>query len=55
MVLFRSAWGQSPFPFGVLLKLTFLALALLVVGDGARYHRVAPVQCAAPIAGQAVV
>ena len=43
-----------PFFFGVLLKLAFLALALFVAGDGARYHRVAPAQCAAPIAGQAV-
>ena len=47
--------GAVPFPFGVLLKLAFLALALLVAGDGARYHRAVPVQCAAPIAGQAVV
>jgi hypothetical protein len=39
--------------FGVLLKLAFLALALLVAGDGARYHRAAPVKCIAPTAAQA--
>lgn len=37
-----------------LLKLAILALVLFVGGDGARYHRVVPAQCAAPIAGQAV-
>ena len=47
--------GGGPLPFGVLLKLAFLALALLVAGDGARYHRAVPAQCAAPIAGQAAV
>lgn len=40
--------------FGVLLKLAFLALVLLVAGDGARYHRAVPVKCVAPTADQAV-
>lgn len=40
--------------FGVLLKLAFLALALLVAGDGARYHRVVPVKYTAPTAALAV-
>ena len=44
-----------PFQLECFLKLAFLALALLVAGDGARYHRAAPVQCVVPITtGQAV-
>ena len=47
--------GAIPFLLECFLKLAFLALALLVAGDGARYHRAVPAQCAAPIAGQAAV